>query len=69
MKADDAFQVSGSGPFAAGRLPRSECTVIASKHPFPAPIEDTLEPYRWLLVHGYDPKPILLSGESARSGR
>ncbi|WP_268798740.1 alpha/beta hydrolase [Pseudomonas huanghezhanensis] len=38
---------------------------LAPEHPFPAPIDDTLASYRWLLDQGHDPKSIVFSGDSA----
>jgi phosphinothricin tripeptide acetyl hydrolase len=35
------------------------------EHPFPAPIDDALTAYRWLLSTGTDPLKIVVSGESA----
>jgi monoterpene epsilon-lactone hydrolase len=58
-----------------GHLARaSECKVLgldyrlAPENPFPAPVDDTLAAYRWLLVHGYDPRKIVLAGDSAGGG-
>ena len=41
---------------------------LAPEHPFPAAIEDTLTVYRWLLAQGFDPRRILIMGESAGGG-
>jgi salicylate hydroxylase len=41
---------------------------LAPENPFPAPLEDALAAYRWLLTEGYLPSEILLSGESAGGG-
>ena len=41
---------------------------LAPEHPFPAPVEDTLAAYRWLLSRGYDPRKIVLGGDSAGGG-
>jgi acetyl esterase/lipase len=41
---------------------------LAPEHPFPAPVEDTLAAYRWLLANGYDPRKITLGGDSAGGG-
>jgi phosphinothricin tripeptide acetyl hydrolase len=35
------------------------------EHPFPAPIDDAVTAYRWLLAQGNDPSKIVISGESA----
>nr|5GMR_A Chain A, Esterase [uncultured bacterium]5GMR_B Chain B, Esterase [uncultured bacterium]5GMR_C Chain C, Esterase [uncultured bacterium]5GMR_D Chain D, Esterase [uncultured bacterium] len=41
---------------------------LAPETPFPAPVEDTVAAYRWLLAHGYDPSRIALGGDSAGGG-
>jgi phosphinothricin tripeptide acetyl hydrolase len=41
---------------------------LAPESPFPAPVEDTLAAYRWLLANGYDPRKITLGGDSAGGG-
>jgi acetyl esterase/lipase len=41
---------------------------LAPEHPFPTPVEDTLAAYRWLLTRGYDPRKIVLGGDSAGGG-
>ena len=41
---------------------------IAPEHRFPAPIEDALEAYQYLLSHGYERGNIVLAGESAGGG-
>ena len=41
---------------------------LAPKHPFPAPLEDALCAYQYLLAHGYDGNRIILCGESAGGG-
>ena len=41
---------------------------LAPKHPFPAPLEDALCAYQYLLTHGYDGNRIILCGESAGGG-
>ena len=38
---------------------------LAPEHPFPQPLEDIFEGYLWLLDQGYDPKKIVISGDSA----
>ena len=38
---------------------------LAPEHPFPAPLDDTLASYRWLLEQGNDPRSIVFSGDSA----
>ncbi len=41
---------------------------LAPEHPFPAPVEDAVASYRWLLSEGYDPSTIALAGDSAGGG-
>jgi len=41
---------------------------LAPEHKFPAPLEDALEAYQYLLQKGYDSKSIVLCGESAGGG-
>ena len=38
------------------------------EHPFPAPVEDSVAAYRWLLHEGFDPAKIALGGDSAGGG-
>ena len=38
---------------------------LAPEHPFPTPIDDTFNAYRWLLEQGIDSKSIVFSGDSA----
>ncbi len=52
----------------------SEATVfsldyrLAPEHAAPAALDDVIAAYRWLLASGYDPKNIVISGESAGGG-
>ena len=41
---------------------------LAPEHPFPAPIEDTLAGYRYLLAQGVKPENIAIAGDSAGGG-
>ncbi|TDD82863.1 alpha/beta hydrolase [Actinomadura darangshiensis] len=38
---------------------------LAPEHPFPAPLEDALAAYRWLLARGVPASGIVLAGDSA----
>ena len=41
---------------------------LAPEHVFPAPVEDSVAAYRWLLSTGADPRKIVVGGESAGGG-
>ena len=41
---------------------------LAPEHTFPAPVQDTIAAYRWLLSNGADPKKIVFGGDSAGGG-
>ena len=41
---------------------------LAPESPFPAPVEDALDAYRWLLSEGADPGKIVIGGDSAGGG-
>ena len=41
---------------------------LAPENPFPAPVEDALAAYRWLLASGVEPGHIVLGGDSAGGG-
>jgi acetyl esterase/lipase len=38
---------------------------LAPEHPFPAPLDDCVTAYRWLLKQGYKPQQIVIAGDSA----
>jgi epsilon-lactone hydrolase len=41
---------------------------LSPEHPFPAPVEDTVAGYRYLLAQGIAPQHIALAGDSAGGG-
>lgn len=41
---------------------------LAPEHPFPAPVEDTVAAYHYLLAQGIEPRHITLAGDSAGGG-
>ena len=41
---------------------------LSPEFPFPAPVEDTVAAYRWLVSNGANPKKIVFGGESAGGG-
>jgi epsilon-lactone hydrolase len=41
---------------------------LAPEHPFPAPVEDAVAAYRWMLSQGLQPGNIALAGDSAGGG-
>ena len=41
---------------------------LAPEHPFPAPVEDTVAAYRWLLSTGVKPERVVFCGDSAGGG-
>ena len=41
---------------------------LAPENTFPAPVEDTIAAYRWLLSNGADPAKIVFGGDSAGGG-
>ena len=38
------------------------------QHPWPTPVQDCLEAYRWLLAHDVSPKRVVFAGDSAGGG-
>lgn len=41
---------------------------LAPENPFPAALDDATSCYRWLLDNGYNPKNIIIAGDSAGGG-
>jgi acetyl esterase/lipase len=41
---------------------------LAPEHKFPAPVEDTVDAYYWLLDQGFAPEHIVFAGDSAGGG-
>lgn len=41
---------------------------LAPEHPYPAALEDSITAYKWLLAQDFDPKNIIICGESAGGG-
>ena len=41
---------------------------LAPEHPFPAPVDDAVTAYRWLLAQGISPDNIAVAGDSAGGG-
>ncbi len=41
---------------------------LAPETPFPAPVEDSISAYRWLMSEGYAPERIAIAGDSAGGG-
>ena len=41
---------------------------VAPEHPYPAPLDDCVATYRWLIDSGVDPQQLILAGESAGGG-
>lgn len=41
---------------------------LAPEHQFPAPVEDAVAGYRWLLAQGVDPERLIIIGDSAGGG-
>jgi acetyl esterase/lipase len=41
---------------------------LAPEHPFPAAVEDATNAYKWLMKEKFDPKKIIIAGDSAGGG-
>ena len=41
---------------------------LAPEYPFPASLDDSVRIYQWLLLSGFEPKNIVIAGESAGGG-
>lgn len=41
---------------------------LAPEHPYPNALEDSISAYKWLLTQDFDPKNIIICGESAGGG-
>jgi acetyl esterase/lipase len=41
---------------------------LAPERPYPAGLDDTIKTYHWLIKQGYDPKKIVIAGDSSGGG-
>ena len=59
-------------PYQISRVTHLRCLNIeyrlAPESPFPAALEDAIESYKWLMSKGFDPKKIIIGGQSAGGG-
>jgi len=59
-------------PYHLSRATHLRCLNIeyrlAPEYPFPAALDDSIKSYKWLLSNGFDPKNIIIGGESAGGG-
>ncbi len=59
-------------PYHISRATHLRCLNIeyqlAPEYPFPAALEDSIDSYKWLISKGFDPKKIIIGGESAGGG-
>lgn len=60
--------VTGRLSEAAGARVLSLNYRLAPEHPFPAPVDDAVAAYRWLLAQGISPGNIAVAGDSAGGG-
>jgi hypothetical protein len=51
-------------PWPRKRVRSSRSTGSPRSIPFPAAVEDTTAAYRWLLGQGYDPRRLVIAGDS-----
>jgi len=59
-------------PYHISRATHLRCLNIeyrlAPEYSFPAALDDSIQSYKWLLSTGFDPKKIIIGGESAGGG-
>jgi acetyl esterase/lipase len=59
-------------PYHLTRATNIRCLAIeyrlAPENPFPAALDDSIESYKWLISNGFDPKKIIIGGQSAGGG-
>ena len=59
-------------PYHVSRVTNLRCLNIeyrlAPEYPFPAALDDSINSYKWLISKGFDPKKIIIGGESAGGG-
>lgn len=60
--------MTGRLSHAAGARVLSLNYRLAPEHPFPAPVDDAVAAYRWLLGQGVRPENIAVAGDSAGGG-
>ena len=60
--------LSGALPKPAERPSSASTIALLPEHPFPAPLDDTVNAYHWLLAQGAQPARIAIMGDSAGGG-
>ncbi len=59
-------------PYLVSNATNLRCLTIeyrlAPEYPFPAALDDSVKAFKWLLSEGYNPKKIIIGGESAGGG-